>query len=78
MSGINLFTVDDRLRCRPRFVLAKKKPVKKTSMSIRIRNNVKRGMDNARDKMIVKESQTQFIEAAIYQRSKRIIKEGTV
>ena len=78
MSGINLFTVDDRLRCRPRFVLAKKNPVKKTSMSIRILPSVKARMDIARGKMIVKESQTQFIEAAIYQRCKRIIKEGTV
>jgi len=50
----------------------------KDQTSIRIDATLKKLMDSARKKMIVKESQTQFIEAAIYQRCKRIIKEGTV
>jgi len=50
----------------------------KEQTSIRIDGTVKKMMDRARKKMIVKESQTAFIEAAIYQRSKRIIKEETV
>jgi uncharacterized protein (DUF1778 family) len=52
--------------------------MEKNATSIRIDAKLKKMMDSARDKMIVKESQTQFIEAAIYQRCKRIIKEGTV
>ena len=50
----------------------------KDQTSIRIDQHIKNLMDIARHKMAIKESQTQFIEAAIYQRCKRIIKEGTV
>ena len=46
----------------------------KDQTSIRIDAHVKKLMDIARRKIAVKESQTRFIETAIYQRTQRILK----
>ena len=49
----------------------------KAQTSIRIDAHVKKLMDIARRKMAIKESQTKFIETAVYQRTQRILKDWT-
>jgi hypothetical protein len=47
----------------------------KEQTSIRIDQHIKNLMNIARRKMAVKESQTKFIETAVYQRTQRILKD---